>query len=289
MIFEHEIPTGSKLYFGQSAKLKRDIENKASLFLQNEGFEEIVTPTLSYSQHQSIDDTKELITLSDESNNTVALRADSTLDVVRIITKRLGRATEHKKWFYIQPVFTYPANETYQIGVESIEADNISDIINLNCALLNNLDCSALVQIANINIPLIISKEWDIDIELFRNGEIGALFDKNLPWLTKLIGVKTAAELDGIMDIIPEVLKNQCRKLIDIADQVKYENVNISPIYYSAMKYYDDLYYRVIDGNFTIAKGGGYKSNGINSLGFAIYTDNLIKVKSKKYREEEYE
>jgi ATP phosphoribosyltransferase regulatory subunit HisZ len=89
MIFEHEIPTGSKLYFGQSAKRKRELEGDASEFLQNEGFEEIVTPNLSYSQHQSIDDSKELITLSDESNNTVALRADSTLDVVRIITKRL--------------------------------------------------------------------------------------------------------------------------------------------------------------------------------------------------------
>jgi hypothetical protein len=30
MIYEHEIPTGSKLYFGESAKLKRKLENVAS-------------------------------------------------------------------------------------------------------------------------------------------------------------------------------------------------------------------------------------------------------------------
>lgn len=278
MIFEHEIPTGSRLYFGNTAKLKRALENGASDFLEDKGFEEIITPNFSYSGHQSIDNEKSLITLSDEENNSLALRADSTLDVVRIITKRLGRATLHKKWFYIQPVFTYPANETYQIGAEWIGHDNISDMINLNCELLNKLEIDSLVQIANINIPMIISKEYNINIDLFKNGEIGALFDLELEWLTKLISVRTAEELENLLDVVPSCLKEECKKLISIAKNIEYTNVNVSPIYYSAMKYYDDIYYRVINDNLTIAKGGGYKSNGINSLGFALYTDNLLKV-----------
>lgn len=278
MIFEHEIPTGSRLYFGSIAKKKRELENIASIFLQDEGFEEIVTPNFSYSQHQSIDNNKALITLSDELNNSLALRADSTLDVVRIISKRLGRATEHKKWFYIQPVFTYPANETYQIGVEWIEYNDMSDIINLNCKLLEKLLLKPLVQIANINIPLIISKEWNVDIELFKNKEIGALFELELPWLPRLIEVETIEELEEIMDSIPNSLKQECQKLIDIAKNINYEKVRISPIYYSAMKYYDNIYYRVIEKNLTLAKGGGYQSNGVESQGFALYTDNLLKV-----------
>ncbi|MGB5867696.1 MAG: ATP phosphoribosyltransferase regulatory subunit [Arcobacteraceae bacterium] len=278
MIFEHEIPTGSRLYFGKVAKLKRSLENISSDFLEENGFEEIVTPNFSYSGHQSIDDNKSLITLTDEVNNSLALRADSTLDVVRIISKRLGRATLHKKWFYIQPVFTYPANETYQIGAEWIGHHCVSEIINLNCTLLNKLEIETLVQIANINIPLIISKEYDISIDLFKNGEIGALFDLEFEWLTKLISVKTANELENILEILPTCLQDECKKLISIANNVEYKNVNISPIYYSAMKYYDDIYYRVIKDHITIAKGGGYKSNGINSLGFAVYTDNLLKV-----------
>ena len=278
MIFEHEIPNGSRLYFGKIAKLKRDLEYKASNYLSNNGFEEIVTPNFSYSGHQSIDATKELITLSDESNNTLALRADSTLDVVRIITKRLGRSTEHKKWFYVQPVFTYPANETYQIGAEWIGHNNISDIINLNCSLLKDLDIDAFVQIANINIPMIISKEYNIDIELFKNGEIGAIFDLKIDWLTKLLEVSSVESLKNIIDILPECLKEESQKLINIADQVEYKNITISPIYYSAMKYYDNIYYRVLSDKTTIAKGGGYKSNEVDSLGFALYTDNLLKV-----------
>ena len=278
MIFEHEIPNGSRLYFGNTAKAKRELEYKASSYLSNNGFEEIVTPNFSYSQHQSIDDNKELITLSDESNNILALRADSTLDVVRIITKRLGRSTMHKKWFYIQPVFTYPANETYQIGAEWIGYDNISDMINLNCNLLGELNVDAFVQIANINIPVIISKEYNIDINLFKNGEIGSLFDLNLDWLTSLVKITNIQQLEDMMAMIPKCLKDECRKLIKIGNDVDYKKVTISPIYYSAMKYYDNIFYRVLSDKTTIAKGGGYKSNGVDSLGFALYTDNLLKV-----------
>ncbi len=285
MIFEHEIPTGSRLYFGKIAKAKRELESKASDFLQNNGFEEIVTPNFSYSGHQSIDDTKELITLSDELNNSLALRADSTLDVVRIISKRLGRATLHKKWFYIQPVFTYPANEIYQIGAEWIGHNNIAEVISLNCALLEKLSLNPLVQIANINIPLIISKELNIDIELFKNGEIGLLFDLDIPWLTKLINVKNIKDFENIISIVPEYLKEECVKLIDIVSSVSYKNINVSPLYYSAMKYYDNIYYRVIDKNLTLAKGGQYKSNGIDSLGFALYTDNLLKTLEIKMKD----
>jgi ATP phosphoribosyltransferase regulatory subunit HisZ len=136
LIFEHEIPSGAKLYFGESAKLKRNIENIASEILSNNEFEEILTPNFSFSQHQSIDNERELINLNNEKNQSITLRADSTLDVVRIISKRLGRSTTHKKWFYIQPVFKYPATEVYQIGAEWIENINLEDILNLLIKLI---------------------------------------------------------------------------------------------------------------------------------------------------------
>ena len=49
MIFEHEIPKGSRLYFGASAKRKRVLENQVCDILENNGFEEILTPNFSYS------------------------------------------------------------------------------------------------------------------------------------------------------------------------------------------------------------------------------------------------
>ena len=87
MILEHEIPNGSKLYFGKAAKVKREIEKVASEILDTNGFEEIVTPIFSYHQHQSIADEKELIRVNDVKNNNMSLRADSTIDVVILIIK----------------------------------------------------------------------------------------------------------------------------------------------------------------------------------------------------------
>ena len=281
MIFEHEIPNGSRLYFGQTAKQKRFLEAKVSSFFSKIGFEEIITPNFSYSQHQSIDNVNELITVTDEVNNPVALRADSTLDVVRIITKRLGRTTSHKKWFYIQPVFTYPSTETYQIGCEWIEHDNVSDVINLNADILNLLDFGAdmpIIQIANINIPKLISEELNISLDLFKGGEVGALFDLKIDWLSQLVAVKCVEDLEAVINNVPQNIKVELEKLLKIVSNVNYENIIVSPLYYDAMKYYDDVYYTVIKDNLTVACGGGYKSDGISSLGFALYTDNLLKI-----------
>ncbi|MCK4875473.1 MAG: ATP phosphoribosyltransferase regulatory subunit, partial [Sulfurimonas sp.] len=148
MILEHEIPNGSKLYFGKSAKVKREIEGVASDILDANGFEEIVTPVFSYHQHLSIADEKELIRVNDSKNNAISLRADSTIDVVRIIEKKLGRNTEQKKWFYIQPVLRYPTEEQYQVGVEFMGERKLSSVLNIAIDIFDKLEVKPLVQIS---------------------------------------------------------------------------------------------------------------------------------------------
>lgn len=278
MILEHEIPKGSRLYFGKTAKKKRNLENKVSEILYANGFEEVITPNFSYSQHQSIDNDRKLITIFDEQNEQVALRADSTLDVVRIITKRLGRTTSHKKWFYIQPVFTYPSTEDYQIGCEWINHNNIGDIINLTAVVLKELKIEPIMQISNINIPKLVCEELNIDIEIFKNGEIATLFNLNVAWLNALIKVKSSQNLQEAIALAPNLIKAELEKLLDVVSNIEYTNIVIAPLYYGCMKYYDDIYYRVIDKNLTLCNGGSYKSEGMDSLGFALYTDNLLKV-----------
>ncbi len=278
MIFEHEIPKGSRLYFGKTAKKKRELENLVSEILYANSFEEVITPNFSYSQHQSIENSRKLITIFDEQNEKVALRADSTLDVVRIITKRLGRTTSHKKWFYIQPVFSYPSNEDYQIGCEWINHDNIVDIVNLNAIVLNKLDINPIMQISNINIPRLVCSELNIDIELFQNGKIAELFGLNIQWLNTLLNIKSKQNLKDTLLVVPDSIKQELEKLLEVVSNINYNNIVIAPLYYGCMKYYDDIYYRVIQDNLTLCKGGSYKSEGLNSLGFALYTDNLLKV-----------
>ena len=278
MIFEHEIPKGSRLYFGASAKRKRVLENQVCQILDNNGFEEILTPNFSYSQHQAIANEKKLIKFSDEQNEQVSLRADSTLDVVRIITKRLGRTTTHKKWFYVQPIFTYPSKEEYQIGCEWIDHNNIADIINLTADILKALKIEPILQISNINIPKLVASELNIDIDLFKNGEIATLFKLNCEWLNKLIKVKDIKSLENVIKIVPVSIKAELEKLLSKAKEVDYGNIIIAPLYYGALRYYDGIYYRVINDNLTLCNGGVYSSEGISSLGFALYTDNLLKI-----------
>ena len=117
MIFEHEIPRGSRLYFGSMAKAKRRLENQVCDILDTCGFEEILTPNFSYSQHQAIANEKKLIKFSDEQNEQVSLRADSTLDVVRIITKRLGRTTTHKNGFMFNLFFLTLQKKSIKLDV----------------------------------------------------------------------------------------------------------------------------------------------------------------------------
>ena len=278
MVLEHEIPKGSRLYFGKSAKKKREIEYKVSNLLDELGFEEIVTPNFSYSQHQSIEDNKKLITFSDTQNQNLALRADSTLDVVRIITKRLGRTTKHKKWFYVQPIFTYSSNEDYQIGCEWINHDNIVDILNLTSNILKHLDVNPILQLSNINIPRLVAIELDINVDLFKNGEIAELMALNVSWLNDLIKVQHISDLENMICKVPASIKVELEKLLDTANNIEYKNLVIAPLYHGSLKYYDDVYYRVIQDNLTICKGGRYSADGISSLGFAFYTDSLIKI-----------
>jgi len=283
MIFEHEIPNGSKLYFGKSAKLKRDIEKIASDILDADGYEEIVTPIFSYHQHKSIADEKELIKINDEKNHSLSLRADSTIDVVRIIEKRLGRNTKQKKWFYIQPVFRYPTEEQYQVGVEFMGEEKLSSVLKLAIDILDNIKVESLVQISNIKIPEILVDMFDeLCIDDFRHINIDKFLNLNIEWLNKLVYLQNIEQIDEIISISPDIVKIELIKMKELCSEISCEHAVLAPLYYAKMLYYDELYFRIIDNNEVYARGGRYKNNNLTSVGFAIYTDTLCEVLSKK-------
>ena len=276
MILEHEIPNGSKLYFGESAKVKRRIENIASEVLDANGFEEIVTPIFSYHQHLSIADEKELIKVNDEKNNSLSLRADSTIDVVRIIEKRLGTNTKQKKWFYIQPVVTYPTTEQYQVGVEFMGEKKLSSVMSLAVDIFDKLEVKPLVQISNIKIPEILVEMFDeLTINDFRHFNIERFLNLKVEWVEKLVYLQYVDKIDEVISIAPEAIKIELNKIKELCSEMKCENSVIAPMYYAKMLYYDELFFRVIDKNEVYARGGRYKNADLTSVGFAIYTDAL--------------
>ena len=281
MIYAHEIPTGSKLYFGESAKLKRTLERVASDLLYEAGFQEIVTPFFSYHQHQSIDE-KELLRFSDEQNHIVSLRADSTMDAVRLVTKRVGRSTKHSKWFYIQPVFRYPSHEVHQIGAELIGEENLSLSLATTFSLFAKFELKPLLHVSNIQIPKIVAKMLNLDLSVFEKGQLQKLLAFNIPWLTKLTCLQSLEELEAVIEEVPLELKEELEKLKILSTQISYDNLVFSPLYYVNMRYYNALFFRFIDKNFTVGLGGNYDCEGIASSGFGLYTDNLIEILMKR-------
>ncbi len=282
MIFEHEIPTGSKLYFGNAAKQKRQIEQIASDVLYNNGFEEIVTPLFSYHQHNSISDERELIRVNDTQNHHMSVRADSTIDVVRILEKRLGRNTEHKKWFYIQPVYRYPSIEQHQVGAEVIGEPNLAPALSSAIEIVKALNLEPLLQISNINIPKILVSMFELTLDDFRHINIQKFIELDVPWLTKLVYLQHVEQIDDLLDIVPETIRTELEKIKELAKQVSYAKVAIAPLYYAKMLYYDELYFRMIEGNEVFARGGRYENEETTSVGFAINTDTLIEKLGEK-------
>ena len=276
MILEHEIPTGTKLYFGQTARKKRMIEDIASRVLSEQGYEEIVTPLFSYHQHQSISDQNELVRLGDKDNYSMSLRADSTIDVVKIIDKRLGRNTTHKKWFYIQPVYRYPSNEQYQVGAEYIGEERLSSVLGANIEILRRLELRPLLQLSNIKIPQILAEMLDMELDDFRHINIEKFLSKQIDWLTRLVYLHSVEEIDAVIAVVPDAIQTELLKIKELVAQIEYDNIAVAPMYYASMLYYDELFFRIIDKNAVFARGGRYKNEDVVSVGFAIYTDELV-------------
>jgi histidyl-tRNA synthetase len=282
MILEHEIPNGSKLYFGESAKVKRRIENIASEILDANGFQEILTPIFSYHQHLSIADEKELIRVNDKQNNSLSLRADSTIDVVRIIEKRLGVNTQEKKWFYVQPVVTYPTTEQYQVGVEYMGEKKLSSVLNLATKIFTKLDVKPLTQISNIKIPELLVEMFDsLSIDDFKHINIDKFISLKVEWLTKLVYLQYIDQIDDVIAIAPKEIQDELAKMKDLCSEMSCDNTVLAPMYYAKMLYYDELFFRVIKDNEVFARGGRYKNADLTSVGFAIYTDALCEELTK--------
>jgi histidyl-tRNA synthetase len=275
MIYEHEIPDGSRLYFAKSAALKREIEADAAKRLSKAGFEEIVSPFFSYHQHLEVEE-RELLRFSDEANRLVSLRADSTLDVVRLITRRLGRATRHKKWFYIQPVFRYPSFEFHQIGGELISEADLSQSVCLVGDLLERFSCETYLQISHIGIPKTISKMLNIPLDVLKSGQLETLLAHHEPWLSALATLQDPEKIDSVLEVVPSELKPQLLEMKALALACGHSKVVVAPLYYAKMRYYDTLFFRFVAGNKTIASGGQYAFEDETSSGFGIYTDALI-------------
>ncbi len=273
IVHKHKIPNGARLYFGKTARQKITFDYETSKILSQHGFEPIITPNFIYR----FDDNKKAIKIANTANDNMSLRDDSTMETVRIITKRLGRATTHKKWFYNQPVFTYPTKENYQIGAEAIDSVDMDNMIKICLETLKPIKQPINLQLFDMNIVKQISTNEKIDIGLFTTNDIDGILSKDLPWLSQLVSATTSDDIKELLAISPKYLKDSLTNILSLADKIEHDIITISPLYCSDIAYYKAVAFEVLCGKHTIAKGGGYMVDDMPSCGFSLYTDNILK------------
>jgi hypothetical protein len=167
--------------------------------------------------------------------------------------------------------------------VENIGSENLDEMANLSMEILKRFDINPLLQISNIKIPKILSEQFsELELDDFKHINIDKILSLNIDWLKKLVYLQYENQLDELIEIVPKYLKNELIKLKNFVKNVSYENLVIAPLYYSKMLYYEELFFRVIENNSVYARGGEYKVDNQTSVGFAIYTDELLERVGKK-------
>lgn len=271
LILTYEIPQYSKLHFGLSAKIKREIEAKAVQIFYENGFEEILTPIFSNEYLSQ----RETIKVNTNDNKQIILRNDNTIDVINIINRHLGKQISNKKWFYIQPAFSYPSNEINQIGAECLDSEAFASVLCVAVYIFLALELNPILQISNMNIPRLCAKESDLDIEIFNKMQVDKILSSS-SYFTQLIKIQSKHDLESYIPKAPQFLKIELQRLLDSASFCHYENTIFSPLYYSSFGYYESLFFRMFHRNQIFLLGGKYEIDGVHSCGFAIYTNEVL-------------
>jgi len=158
----------------------------------------------------------------------------------------------------------------------------LSSVLNIAINIFDKLEVKPLIQISNMKIPHIVSSLFEeLSLDDFRHINIEKFLNLKVQWLSKLVYLQNVEQINELLEIVPNELKIELTKMKELCEEIGSQNSVIAPMYYAKMLYYDELFFRVIQGNEVYARGGRYKNNDVSSVGFAIYTDSIIEEKVK--------
>ena len=126
-----QLPRGARLYLPDEAARKRHVETRLFDVFRRWGYREIVTPTFEYAdvlaRGTDVGVQENMFKLVDrETGRMLALRADITPQIARIVATRLRDEPKPLRLGYVTSVFRYDEphvsayRELYQAGVELI-------------------------------------------------------------------------------------------------------------------------------------------------------------------------
>ncbi len=152
---------------------------------------------------------------------------------------------------------------------------SFKEIVRTTITLLSQIGAQPVMQIANIRIPHLLNENYGVSLEVLKSMHVEQIMNADLPWIEQLVRLNSVDDLNDL-SVFPSDIKEELEKLKEATEQVEYDNMVISPLFYAKMRYYDSLTFRMFENNSLLAMGGIYTVDGVEAAGFALYTDECI-------------
>src|SRR5882757_7778439 len=129
---KHPIPPGSRDILPDEMRELRALQAKMAAVFEGFGYGEVATPTIEYDEVLSRGDERGAPAAHrffDEAGDLLAMRADMTVPIARLVANRFGEAELPLRFFYNARAFRAvrpqrgQTREFFQAGVELIGAD----------------------------------------------------------------------------------------------------------------------------------------------------------------------
>lgn len=316
------IPSGTRDLFYNDCKMIECILKQINSIFNLWGYEEIITPTIefydTFTGYSKSINQKEMYKFSDSKGRIIALKADSTLPIARVVSSKLKDSKLPLRLRYCSRVFR--VNEEYSgkrnefidcgiefigedkyfsdieaivMGIQAIKESSITDFkleighigIIQRLAVLSKIDQESIDYISELIEGKKIVELRNFLANLDIDDEYKKIFEE-LPWL---FGDNTILEKGKLLTYDKQILReiNYLEKIYNDLKEIGFEkyisfDLGIAP----RVNYYSGIVFRAYAtgvGNY-ILHGGRYdtlmKSYGreLSAIGFSIRIDELIKI-----------
>ncbi len=291
-------PEGTRDLLFQSARALRSAENAIRGALEDQGYCEIVTPTIEFydmfNQANPAHDQESMLKVIDRSGRICVVRPDNTTPVARVAATRLDDAALPVRLYYSQKVFRSVSGdhghkgEFLQIGAELIGADGTEadlDILSAAFAALASTGADSFrIELGHAELYKALVAELGVgEIEaeeirrLIENKSFAALVDALAPYgdVPAARVLRAIPQLFGGREVLDEVEKltgnvrvlgavAYLRRLYDALSAAGYgESILIDLGLVHEMGYYTGVMFRGYVGGAGAAILSGGRYNGL--------------------------
>lgn len=203
------IPSGTRYYFGEEARRRRDIEETALTVFDSWSYEQIVTPTVDYyslfEHGMGHVEARRAFRFTDTDGRLLALRPDVTSAVARAAATLFSERDRPLRFCYAAPVFRQQPQshaewrrESTQIGCELIGVNTIAadlEVLGIASDFLRRLQLDGAYSITLNDVGVFAGVAEGLALDLMAREEMRRLIDvRNATDLEDFLAPYTSAE-----------------------------------------------------------------------------------------------